>query len=91
MDGASLEVAEDGLGGVSHSPHPAETRAERLRLELEESEILREKDRKKFELLLGEAESEREKLLRQVGGFRRPLDKTAARFGGFHISIYLCI
>lgn len=55
------------------SLHPATIKADRLESELEESRMLREKDRLRYEVKLQEAERDTGKLLRQVmvicGGF----------------------
>lgn len=48
--------------------HPAVTKSKELSIQLEESRVLREKDRQKYEMQLAEAEGSRSKLLRQVGG-----------------------
>lgn len=46
--------------------HPATIKADRLESELEESRMLREKDRLRYEVKLQEAERDKGKLLRQV-------------------------
>lgn len=51
------------------SLHPATIKADRLESELEESRMLREKDRLRYEVKLQEAERDKGKLLRQVMAF----------------------
>ena len=46
--------------------HPATIKADRLESEIEESRMLREKDRLRYEVKLQEAETEKGKLIRQV-------------------------
>lgn len=48
------------------SLHPATIKADRLESELEETRMLREKDRLRYEVKLQEAEGDKGKLLRQV-------------------------
>lgn len=61
------------------SLHPAEIRADRLASELEESRVLREKDKVRYEIMLREGEGEKGKLRRQVIAHRASA------------SLYVCI
>lgn len=53
-------------GDEDGSLHPAVIKAELLVSELEESRMLREKDKLRYEVMLQEAERDKGKLLRQV-------------------------
>ncbi|CAM9498554.1 unnamed protein product, partial [Scytosiphon promiscuus] len=64
--GGGSSSGSSSSGEEASSLHPATIRADRAAAELEESRVLRENDKLRYEVMLREAEGEKGKLLRQV-------------------------